>query len=84
MVVSEIFICNDTSFSTVLLSISVIPAKAALLYKSLFTSPLVGEVDAKRRVRGAFSRKTPLIRPSGTFSHKGRRIKFDLCNNDPQ
>jgi hypothetical protein len=26
----------------------------ALLHKSLFTSPFVGEVDAKRRVRGAF------------------------------
>jgi hypothetical protein len=35
----------------------------------------------RARVRGAFQPKTPLIRPSGTFSHKGRRIKFDLCNN---
>jgi hypothetical protein len=33
----------------------------------------VGEVAAERRVRGDFQPKTPLIRPSGTFSHKGRR-----------
>jgi hypothetical protein len=37
-----------------ILSATVIPAFAALLHKLLFTSPFVGEVDAKRRVRGAF------------------------------
>jgi acetyl-CoA C-acetyltransferase len=58
--------------------------KGALLHKSLFTSPRVGEVFATRRVRGVFQPKAPLIRPSGTFSHKGRRIKIDLCNNVPQ
>jgi hypothetical protein len=48
------FLPSPGEGTSVDLFLSLTPMLGALLHKSLFTSPFVGEVDAKRRVRGAF------------------------------